>query len=982
MYWNRRRFLYAAYILLVFSLSLANFLVAAENSDLALAKKLMNEGLYEIAYDEFIDFATQNIDSPDAAEAYYLAYDCLFLGGKYDESLNHFQKYMRDFPLEIYTPFVRERIGEVYLKLTNYENAEKTFVEFLKTYPENEKAEDALFWLGETYYAKKEYKKAQYYYKLCLERYPKGRFYDYALFSLGSSFRDEKNYDEAERFLRTLVDSFPKSSLTEDAYLTIGEIKADNGELDEALTIFDNYRKEHTKGKLYDKSLFLTGRVFRKEGKNELALKTFQQLVNKFPHSEYKDAALYYIAWTYFEKKDYANAIKNFGLIDDKSKLYFPSYYWSAIALERQGKKEESIAKFTKLASMQKAGIYRHDAVYELARIGYESKEVEKGDSLVSSLGNTDRKWKALLLKGNSLFAREQYRKAITIYEQIVSQEADGVRKDAIYRLASSLYKVENYEKAEEYFNIYLTTYPLGENKKEALLLFAESAYKQKKWEDALARYRSVEQNFPDTEEAKLAMMGEGWALSKLGRDKEAYAILKKVKSFEGEKKDWLTLGNAAYNAGKFSEAITNYKKASEEKPIREVGLLKLGNTYRRVKEYRKAIGTYDALIKDFPLGDFADDAYLKKGEALRKLGDYEGSSNTMMSMRKSYPGSELIGSSYLITGDNYFDTGEFDDAQVAYQKVVDMLGLPADTFAIVPINGIMKCIQRKDGEKRAAEFADTYINRFKGTYLSEKLKMLKADMYYYAGKTKEAEIEYGNVMDNRLKPKALYYEAKCLQSLGKKEEAEGRLRKLLEAFPDTRSASMAALLLGRILFEEKKYSESLKFLEKHKSLNTDEDFEIAIIKGEIYLKLNYRDKAVQTFETVRENGRGKWKGMALLHLGGIKYTDGNLNDALSFYEEAIKTGESTVIAEAFYMQGKTLKKQGEDKQALKTFLKVKYNLPDSPFTTKAIFEAAEITLKMGNKQDALSLFKEVTERNDDKILTIQAKNRLKTINP
>ncbi|MBA7662797.1 Cell division coordinator CpoB [subsurface metagenome] len=109
---------------------------------------------------------------------------------------------------------------------------------------------------------------------------------------------------------------------------------------------------------------------------------------------------------------------------------------------------------------------------------------------------------------------------------------------------------------------------------------------------------------------------------------------------------------------------------------------------------------------------------------------------------------------------------------------------------------------------------------------------------------------------------------------------------------------------------------------------------------------------------------------------------DEKLTEALSFYEEAEKTGESEIIPEAYYMKGKVLEKQGNDKEALKTFLKIKYNLPDSPFTSKALFEAAEIALRTGKKQDALSLYKEVIERNDDKTLTIRAKDRLKTINP
>ncbi|TET76527.1 MAG: tetratricopeptide repeat protein [Candidatus Cloacimonadota bacterium] len=969
-------------ILLTFLLFLPTLSTGEEISDLSLAKKLMSEGLYELAYDEFFEFAEKNRNSPDAPEAFYLAYDCLFLQGEYAEASSQFSKYIRDFPFSPFTPFAQERIGEVYLKLKDYEKAKETFEGFIKLYPENEKTEDALFWLGESYYNMREYKKARYYYNLCMERYPKGRFYDYALFSLGFSYRQEKRFDDAEKFFKTLIGSHPHSSLVEDAYISIGEIEFEKGELDSSLTAFTNYRKNYPKGTFYDKSLLYTGRVYTKKREEKLAIKAYGNLIKNFPDSRYTNPARYYIAWIYFERKNYEHALKHFRTVERTSKLYFPSLYWSSVILERQGKREDAVQQFKELSVMKDAGGFRNDALYELARISYESKDTLVADSLVQVLERTDRKWKALLLKGNCLFEKERYLEAIEIYSQIIREEKNGIRKDAIYRLASSLYNTKDYRKAEEYFNVYLTNYPDGEYRKEAMLLFAECAFKMKKWKDALARYRNVKATFPNTQEARLAMMGEGWTLSKLGRDKEAYAILKKVKGVEGEKKDWLTLGDAAYNAGRFNEAISNYKKASKEKATREIGLFKLGNTYYRIKKQRDAIKTYDELIEKFPMGDLADDAYFKKGEALRKLGDYKSSSITMESLRKLYPSSDFIGRSHTLSGDNYFDTGDFDNARIQYQKMIEMLKLPRDTVAVVPIHGIMKSIQRKDGEKRAIEYADIYIDRFKGTYLSERIRMLKADMFYYSGKIKEAEEEYGAVENKRLKPVALYYQARSLQLLKKNNEAEKRLREIIDEFPRSRMVSKAVLLLGKVLFEGRKYSESLKFLEKTGKPETEEDFEVVYIKGEVYLKLNYKKKAIETFKEIKDTGHGKWKGKALLRLGDIMLDDEKLTEAFSFYEKAEKTGESEIIPEAYYMKGKVLEKQGNDKEALKTFLKIKYNLPDSPFTTKALFEAAEIALRTGKKQDALSLYKEVIERNDDKTLTIRAKDRLKTINP
>lgn len=979
---KKRRMLF---LLLLFAVLQAGGIssgAAQEKDALSFARQLMNEGLYELAYDEFISFAEQHHDTPHAAEAYYLACDCIFLQGRYEEAMEKFRQFIEMFPLSSHAPFARERMGEILIKLEEYERAKGMFEAFIRTHPESERAEDALFWLGETHYHLKEYEKARYYYSLCMERYPGGRYRDYALFSMGYTYRDERQYEKAIEYFDLLIDSMPGSALAEDAFFAIGEIDYEQGELDRALAAYEKYRARYPSGRLYDKSLLLTGRTYAKKANAEDALKAFNLLIDRFPHSNYRNAARYYIAWIFFEKKDYEAAFNHFSSVERKDRLYFPSYYWIGVILERQGKKQEAIDQFRRLSTMEGAAGYQRDALHELARMAYLDGDSEQGNSLVQELEGTDRQWKALLLKANFLYQNERYADAITLYHEIVGAESNGVRRDAIYRLASALYKTESYEKAEEYFNIYLTNYPEGGDRKEALLLFAECAYQLKKWESALERYRRVSKQYPGTNEAKLSLMGEGYTLSKLGRDTEAYAILKKVKGPEGEEKDWMTLGDAAYNAGRFNEAISHYKRATAEKAKREIALFKLGNTYARSKQYKNAITEYSTLVKEFPMGNLADDAYLKKAEAQRKLGDYDGSLGTLESLRTLYPSSGFVAISYELSGDNHFNKGDFENARIHYQKAIEKRDLPGDTLAINAIHGIMKSIQRQDGEKRAVEFADTYSDRYRGSYLAERVRMLKADMLYYAGNTEAAEQEYGKVAHNRLKPSALYYQARCLQAQRKYPEAEEKLKELLEHYPGSGMVSRAVLFLGKVLYEEKKYSESLSLLEKSDRLKTDEDFEIAFIKGDLYLKLNHTEKAKELLQKLADAATGKWKGMACIRLGDIAYEDGLMNQAISNYDAAIKTGESPIIPEAYFKKGKAMIEQGKDKEALKLFLKVKYNLQESSFTTKAIYEAAELTLKMGKKQDAASLFREVVERNDDKALTIRAKEKLTSLTP
>jgi TolA-binding protein len=100
-----------AALLFLVMMYLPPIILCGQQSDLVLAEKLMNEGLYELAYDEFIEFAERNDDSPDVAKAYYLAYDCLFLQGRYDDAVLKFKQFIRIFPLSPFAAFAHERMG-------------------------------------------------------------------------------------------------------------------------------------------------------------------------------------------------------------------------------------------------------------------------------------------------------------------------------------------------------------------------------------------------------------------------------------------------------------------------------------------------------------------------------------------------------------------------------------------------------------------------------------------------------------------------------------------------------------------------------------------------------------------------------------------------------------------------------------------------------------------------------------------------------
>ena len=103
-------------------------------------------------------------EQPGEAEAYKAAY-ALVRGQQYDQSVQAFKQFLRDYPDGRYAPNAHYWLGEVYLVLQppNLEESRQAFTLLLSLYPDNSKAPDALYKLGKVYYQKGNPEKAREY---------------------------------------------------------------------------------------------------------------------------------------------------------------------------------------------------------------------------------------------------------------------------------------------------------------------------------------------------------------------------------------------------------------------------------------------------------------------------------------------------------------------------------------------------------------------------------------------------------------------------------------------------------------------------------------------------------------------------------------------------------------------------------------------------------------------------------------------------
>ena len=107
----------------------------------------------------------------------------------------------------------------------DFDEARRTFKQYLKLYPKSEHADNAQFWIGESYFQEKWYEKALIEYQNVIENYPKGNKITAAYLKQGMAFNKIGDNSNARLVLKELVKKFPYSNEAKIAKKQLATLK-------------------------------------------------------------------------------------------------------------------------------------------------------------------------------------------------------------------------------------------------------------------------------------------------------------------------------------------------------------------------------------------------------------------------------------------------------------------------------------------------------------------------------------------------------------------------------------------------------------------------------------------------------------------------------------------------------------------------------------------------------------------------------------
>lgn len=511
------------------------------------------------------------------------------------------------------------------------------------------------FWQGEIAYAKGDYTVAAVKYDAFLKRAPKSEAeYGYAWYNLGYCAFLKQEFSKAQNCFDRFMAVHPaRDRYRADAYNRLGDIAYANREYDRALTTYQNAVK--IGGREGDYACYKRAMTFGLMGRDKDRLYILRQIIQK-GSGDYVEQASYELGRGYISTEQYSLGVKElerFLGAYPQSSLRSDALSDLGLAYLNLGNRSKAMECYKKTVSEAPQSTSARNAMQGIREIyvaegdvdGYFDYAEKHGmESDTRQLSRDSLSFVAaqkVYLRGDSQKASESLRNYVTDYPK------GYYRGDALYFLSDCYLKLGRRDEAIATLKE-LSEQQGSEHLLAALERLSSMTYEDQRYAEAAAAYRRLFDLTPSASDREAAM--EGYVRSTIATSDNNLieAMAEDVRRQEGAGKTarreaTFALAEQLRKSGRRAEAMPLYRELEGDPSSRE----------------GSAAGYY--LIED----TFA------KGEIDRAEQD-------IFAFSKRHPQAYWLAKSYILLGDIYARKGDAFQARATWQSVADGYS-PAD---------------------------------------------------------------------------------------------------------------------------------------------------------------------------------------------------------------------------------------------------------------------------------------------------------------
>lgn len=477
-----------------------------------------------------------------------------------------------------YDPVITEDAFYNYAKLSFDVNSDvSVFQSYLQEYPNSSRADEINDYMASSFIVRKDYKSAMEALKRIRKPTDLTRTnLQKAAFFRGLEYVDMRSYKEASDCFDTALDNRYNDAITNLSYVYLAECYYRSGKYAEAIAIDSKIYEDRSQREedYYPAVVYNLAYSYFKKGEYSQAVVWFKRYLD-LPQAErsWDSDAKVRLADALFMQKDFqraAEAYRTAASSDGADGDY--SLYQSAISYGLLGDDDTKISTLNSIMNSRSRGRAYPMAVYELGRTyvqkGQDAKAKDCFDRLMSNTSDSTYYAKALLELAMMASNSGDYTASVNYYKTIIERyPMTSVTDDALSGL-ESVYQAMG--KPEEYLT-YLDKLGMSSRKsadEKELMLFnaAEQRYLSGSYSQAIAALASFIEKYPNGSKTSQAHYYLAECYKNTGRlDAAADEYLKVMNLDDAEFREPATLNFAvvSYRIDRFTEAAKAYETLS-----------------------------------------------------------------------------------------------------------------------------------------------------------------------------------------------------------------------------------------------------------------------------------------------------------------------------------------------------------------------------------------------------------------------------------
>jgi len=923
--------------------------------------------------------------------------------------------------------------AEYYVAVTglylNYPEAEVQIDRFVKNHTEHPKAQQIYGDLGKYYYESGSYEKAITYLEKAVKLPGNNAKKTESTYQLAMSYYNTKQLDAAlPLFNQVKVETaFANAG---DASFYAGVINYQKNNFEEAYQDFQRIQ-DHPYYKNEAPNWTISS-LYQLKKYDELLQYGEKILTQQRGNAKLDDVALY-VAEVYYEKGDYAGAVKAYeryykmkagtvpptvalhyghslfrtnnhtgtitalkGVAPGKDSVSQYASYLLGISYLKTSNLSYALTAFGNASKLNFNQVVKEEAAYNHAKIQLESgnnnEAIKEFNDFMVQYPQSKHTEEATELIAEGYAGASNNAGAIKYIEGLTKRNAkiNGTYQRLTFNQGVAEFNAQRFEQAILLFDKSIK-FPVDEQIYIASSFYkAESVYGMKRTDEAVSLYNQISKNPKAGIYARKSLYALGYVFYNQKKYSQALGYFKDfVSNVEGIESQviedaYSRLADCYLAAKNYDEAVRTYEKVvANGKVDKDYAVFQKARAYVYMNREQEARRQFELLISSYPSSRYLDDAYFQMADIDFQNQSYSAAVKGFTRMINEKPKSYLIPAALLRRAQSYYNLQVYEQAIVDFRKI--LTEYPESPSASSALEGIQESYTAVG---RPEEFTQVLGVVRKNNPGNEKLE----------------EVEFDNVRN-------LYYAEKY-------ENAKKALQEFLNSYPTSKHQYDARYFIGSSYDKTGNVNEALQYFGKVVQENRS-TFVAAAAQRSAELEIgrgNYNN-AVTNFRILLRNAESKkeqtqaWIGLmdnyytlksydstlyyarevinvgnvipgglgkAMLYLGKVPYEKGDLIKAAEEFKKVYTTSKDEYGAEASYWSAMILYKNKKYKEAETAIIEMAKTFEGFDFwRVRSFILLAEVYVGMNEMGQAKATLNSIIDNSDDKEAVELAKEKL-----